>query len=743
MSTVSQHANLVIVGAGIVGCSVAYHLTQLGWKDIVVLDQGPLFETGGSTSHAPGITFGTNASYLMQKMAKYTTDLLHGMSYQGEQVWFPVGSIEVARSKERVEELWRRHGHATSYGIESHIISPEQVGEMVPLIDPGTFTAGLYRPSDGNAKAWKAAGALGVAAMESGGATFLGETAVEQIHLRDGRVSGIATNKGRIECDQVLLCTNIWASVLADKIGVSIPMMACSHHYGITEPLPEYDRDMAWIQEPPVRYQEKSMYFRQWERGYCVGSYRHEPWIVNPYQVGRDAYWHWREQAFQGAARDALDLYPTLEGREYATKVNGMFVFSVDGYPIMGPAQVDGCWMAIGIWVTHAGGAGKSIAEWIDRGYTEWDMREADANRFHAHQQTLSYIRKRSTQNYREVYDLVHPLQQMTEPRNMRLAPHHQRLVEQEGHFFSVSGWEVAQWYEANACLLEEFGDQIPDRSGWEAIEWSRIQGAEHLAVRQRGGPHDRAWIERHKPEEGVAIRDLTSQYTAIGLWGPRARDLLAKVAEEQVSNEAFPYMTAQPLQMDGVPVLALRLSYVGELGWEIYCPSEMGLALWDILWQAGREYGFIAAGAGSFGSLRLEKGYRAWGADIHTEYNAYEAGLGWAVRFEKGDFLGREALLKQRQAGIGRKFSCLTSTDAQAMALGKEPILSEDGEPLGYVTSADYGYLVGKFILYGYLPLTHTSKGTVVQIRYFDRKFNAVVDADPLFDPRMKRLKI
>lgn len=814
MTTLPERARVVVIGAGIVGCSAAYHLTQLGWQDIVVIDQGPLYQTGGSTSHAPGITFGTNPSRLMQKMVKYTTELLHDLEFEGEPVWFPVGTVEVATTGARMRELWRRHGHALAFGTESHLITPGEVQELVPLIEPKAIKGGLYRPSDGNARAWQAAGALALAAIGSGGAQFYGHTLATDIELANGRVEAVLTDRGRIACEQILLCTNIWGSVLADKVGVTLPMMACSHHYAITEPLPELAHLDDWIEQPPLRHQDRSMYFRQWGNAWCTGSYRHSPRLVTPYHVGKDAYWRWNEPDWAIAAADAEELFPALKGRQYVTRVNGMFVFSVDGFPIMGPTAVPGFWTAIGIWVTHAGGAGKAIAEWIDSGHSEWDTHEVDVNRFHAHQKTTRYIIARSWQNYAEVYDIIHPKQQMAHPRNLRLTPYHARLVEQKGHFWSVAGWEVAQWYSENAGLLEKYDDRVPHRSGWEAVEWSRIQGAEHLAVRESGGlfnlanftklevsgpgaasflnylaandvdraagkivytslldsaggiksdltitrldedtfwvltgagggPGDAAWIRQNLPaDDSVTVRDLTAQLTAIGLWGPNAREVLAKVAEADLSNEAFPYMTAQSLTIQGVPVRALRLSYAGELGWEIYCASERGLELWDILWQAGRDSGIIAAGAGAFGSLRLEKGYRAWGADINTEYNPYEAGLGWAVRPEKGDFIGREALLRAREAGVKRKLCCLTSADPAAMALGSEPILSLAGEKLGYVTSADYGYSIGKLILFGYLPVEQAQQGTQVQVMYFDRQFTAVVDNDPLFDPQMTRLK-
>jgi glycine cleavage system aminomethyltransferase T len=269
-------------------------------------------------------------------------------------------------------------------------------------------------------------------------------------------------------------------------------------------------------------------------------------------------------------------------------------------------------------------------------------------------------------------------------------------------------------------------------------------RAADRFWVITGGGvlPHDRAWIERHAPSDGsVTITDVSSAYATIGLWGPKARDVLARVAEQDVSNAAFPFYTGRPLTIDGVPAYALRLSYAGELGWELYAPTEYALRLWDGLWAAGQADDIVVAGSGAFDSLRLEKGYRLWGADIHTDYNPYEAGIGWAVRLDKGDFLGRQALLKAKEAGQTRKLCCL-KVDAPAVLLGKEPILA-NGAPIGYVTSANYGYSVGSLIAYGYLPIDYAAPGTRVEVEYFGGRHGATVSDEPLFDPKMERMKV
>jgi glycine cleavage system T protein len=535
--------------------------------------------------------------------------------------------------------------------------------------------------------------------------------------------------------------------------------------------------------------------------------------LVDPHDLGLTAENPFTSEHFDDARRAAVELLPPLRGRSFVRQFNGMFTFTVDGYPIMGESSLGGFWTAVGIWVTHSGGAGKAIAEWMTFGEPSIDLREASIDRFHPHARTKRYIVARCAQQYREVYDVIHPLQQMENPRPLRLSPFHARLEEQGGHFFESAGWEVAQWYEGNARLLEQYAGRIPGRSGWEARYWSPIQGAEHLAVREsaglfnlaaftkidvrgpgataflermaanridrpvgrvvytallteRGGikadltitrtgqdsyfvltggstgPQDLAWLRQHAPDDGsVTLTDVSSRFAAVGLWGPRARDILQPLTTHDVGNEAFPYFTARSIDIGDVPAFAVRLSYAGELGWELYCPTEYGLRLWDTLWDAGRPFGLVAAGLGAFNSLRLEKGYRAWGSDIHTEYSPLEAGLDWATRPDKGDFIGKEALLRHREQGIRHRLCCLTLDRPGDVVLGKEPILI-DGRPAGYVTSADYGYSVGKTIAYGYLPVEVARKGQRASIRYFGEALPAKVDDDPQFDAAMSRLK-
>ncbi len=807
-----KQANLVIIGAGIVGASAAYHLTMLGWRDIVVVDQGPLFKTGGSTSHAPGLVFQTNGSKTMCEFAQYTVELLNQLHSEEHPVFYPVGGIEVAHTDERWQDLHRRHSWASAYGLESSLLTPDVVRGHIPILDPGVIKGGLHVPSDGDANAVNAVESMAAFTQEQGAVEYYGDTLVTGFERAGKRVTAVVTDQGTIKAEQVLLCTNIWGPVLADRLDVSLPLMSVEHQYLISEPLEELGGEQREIVHPILRHQDFSMYFRQHKDAYGIGSYKHEPLLVDPYHVGADAMRPFTEEDFDVAQKASEQLLPAMQGKDYPTKFNGMFAFTIDGYPIMGPAaHLENFWTAIGVWVTHSGGVGKAIAEWMDAGEPSVDVHEADINRFHEYARSKHYVRRTAAQQYREVYDIIHPKQQMEHTRQVRLAPYHIRLEELGGHFFESVGWERPQWYQSSAVRLDEYLDRIPERQGWAARHWSPLEGVEHLATREHVGlfelssfvkievsgpaayealqkmtansvevPIDKivytslltpqggiksdltvtrideerywvltgggtgmidlAWIRAHLPQSGGAIAtDISSKFTAVGLWGPRARDVLQSVVEQDVSNEAFKYFTARELMIETVPAVALRISYVGELGWEIYVPTEFGQHLWDLLWEAGQAHRIIAGGMGAFDSLRLEKGYRALGSDIHSEYNPYEAGLSWAVDFDQDDFIGRQALLKRKEQGIKRKFCCLTMEDG--IALGSEPIFRDD-ETVGYITSANYGYSVGKHITYGYLPVEFAEKGTQVQIEYLGERFEAVVDDDPQYDPGMSKLK-
>ena len=813
---------VVIIGAGIVGTSLADELVDRGWIDVTVVEQGRLYAAGGSTSHAPGLVFQTNPSKTMTEFARYTVEKFSGLTLDGAWCFRQVGGLEVATTPERLADLSRRHGFAQSWGLAgARLLDPDECVRVSPLLDPEAVLGGYLVPSDGLAKAVRAAEVQARRAME-GGARVIGECTVTGIRTDDGRVRAVITDQGEIAADIVVSCAGIWGPRIGAMVGMATPLQPLAHLYaktGRVEALARIAASPELENERPIlRHQDRDLYFREHVDRMGIGAYGHRPMPVEttdllppaeapvmPSIVG------WTPTDIEESWRWAQDLMPALRGTTIEEGIDGIFSFTSDGFPLLGESRdVAGFWVAEAVWVTHSAGVARAAAEWLVDGAPSIDAHECDVNRFEPHHLASAYVRDRGVQNFVEVYDVIHPLQPMEAPRPLRMSPFYQREQELGACFLEGSGWERPQWYEANAALVERYRDRIPERGAWAARYWSPIAGAEALATRDAVGLFDMTslkrieisgpgalaflqrlttnnldrragsvvytllleegggirsdltiarldddrfqvgangqldldWFERHLPDDGsVQVRDVTAGTCCIGLWGPRARDVLAALTTDDVSNEGFGYFRAKRLHVGHVPVTALRLSYVGELGWELYTTADMGRKLWDVLWDAGQPHGIVAAGRSAFGSLRLEKGYRSWGTDMTTEHDPFEAGLGFAVRMDKGDFVGRNALAARSQATTGPRLTCLTLEDREAVVMGKEPVFV-DGLPAGYVTSAAFGYSTGCSIAYAWLPAEAAVPGTAVEIEYFGERLRAVVAAEPLFDREMARLR-
>ncbi|MGA9160286.1 MAG: FAD-dependent oxidoreductase [Actinomycetota bacterium] len=820
-----DRARTLVIGAGIVGSSAAYHLAELGDPDVLVLDQGPLFETGGSTTHAPGLAFQTNGSRMMCRMAQESVALYATLEHDGEPAWYGVGGIEVATSEARMRELKRRLGFARSYGLEgTELLTPTEAAAKVPLLDPSAILGAYHVPSDGIAKGVRIAAALAGKAEEKGVA-FEGGVTVTGFDIRDRRVAGVRTDHGDVECDRVLLCAGIWGPSVGALAGVPVPLLAVQHQLVWTDTIPELEGDTREVAHPILRHEDMAMYFRHREDHYAVGNYKHEPIATPQSELRRPgdnalmpSLMPFTPSDLDVAETEAARLLPALKGRmrpaDPERSINGMFSFTPDAGSIVGEsAEVRGMWVCEAVWVTHAGGFGRHVAEWMVQGEPSIDMAEADANRFYPYMTTPPFVLECGKQQYREVYDIIHPRRQMARPRKLRLTPFYARHAELGAEFVVGAGWERPEWFEANASLVASEAPWLR-RDDWAARFWSPIEGAEHLATRSNAGlfdltplakfdvegpdalaylericanridrpvgtivytamltptggircdltitrkkdelfrvitgggsgQHDLAWMRRRiLDSERVRITERTGSLFALGLWGPNAREILAQVTDVDVGNDAFPYMTARYLNVGEVgPVWAQRISYAGELGWELYGQLAMGDRAWELLWEAGRDHGLVAAGLGAFDTLRLEKGYRFWGQDIHTEHDPFEAGLGFAVKMDKGPFQGREALERILERGPTERLACITLDDPNAVVLGKEPIRSH-GRVVGYATSAGYGYSVGRCIVYGYLPVELAVPGIAVEVEYFDERVPATVAEDPLWDPKGERLR-
>jgi len=810
-------ARAVIVGGGIAGASVARHLALQGWDELVLLDQGPLWRTGGSTSHAPGLVFQHNASRTMTRLAQETVEVLSEVG-----CYHPVGGIEVATTEERWAELDRRCARARGYGLDARLITPDEVAGQIPLVDPGLILGGLHVADDGIAKALLAAERLTDGPIGDGALQAFGACALTGVLVEGGSVCAVHTARGTIRTQHVVIACGIWGPLLGSLVaGLNVPLTPVQHQLVYTAPLPELAGETREVVHPILRHQDHSMYFRQLADGYAIGNYRHEPLLTHPEEIrefalseDEPAIEAFTKGDFHAAYEEAGRLLPPLAGVELRRAFNGLMSFTPDGFPLLGEsAAARGLWLAQAIWVTHAGGCGRVLAELMTHGDCRVDLHECDPQRFDAHGTSRQYARLRGAQGYREVYDVLHPRQQQEQVRGQRTTPFYERQIALGAEFFESAGWERPQWYEANHELLS--GDEVVPHGDWAARYWSPIVVAEHRACRERAGifdltpftkvevsgpgalsflqllaandvdktvgtivytamlspragimcdltvtrlgedrfwvvtggavgRHDIAWMSKHLPRDGsVRLEDRTSSLCCMGVWGPQARELVGAVTGDDLSNEALPYMRAGELQIGTVPCRALRLSYVGELGWEIYAPAEFGRLLWDTLWEAGRTVGAAACGGASYDSLRLEKGYRLWGQDIDEEHDPYESGLGWAVRLSKdADFIGREAAAEIKERGVSRSLCCLVTDDPSVILVGKEPLLDDHGDPVGYVTSAGYGATLGESILYGYLPRELAELGTALAVHSEGADHPVTVVSEPRFDPEMARLK-
>jgi len=838
MSTVPRQASVVVIGAGIVGNSTAFHLARLGWKDIVQIDKGPMPNPGGSTGHASNFIFLVDHS---KEMTEITLDSVR--QYQELGVFTESGGIEVARTPERMEELKRRIASAKSWGIEPvELLTPKEVRDLVPFLDDDVILGGFFTPGVGVVDSLRAGTLMREEAQASGALTVLANAEVVGIDVERGHVRRVRTDKGDVRADVVAVCCGVWSPRIARMAGASIPLTPLVHQMIDVGPVPLFEKTVGEIEYAIVRDVDTNMYERQHGSEFEIGSYAHRPILIRPDDIPSiqqaamsPTELPFSKDDFDPQMEDALELFPEILGDErvgvkYA--INGLISLTPDGMPVVGETtDVAGLWSVAAIWVKEGPGFGRTVAEWMTDGCPEIDPHASDIARFYEHQRTATHVGARSAEGYNKTYGIVHPMEQWSSNRNVRLSPFFQREQALGAVFYETAGWERPHWYGGNASLLEEYGNRVmPREAEWESRWWSPIINAEHLAMRDRvgmvdlsafaifdiGGPGalpfvqglavkqmdvpvgrvvytpllnpaggikadltimrlsdeqfrvvtggfsgmaDRKWFADHLPADGSAqLHDRTSAICTVGVWGPRARDLLASVTSDDPSHQGFPFATCRGIEIDTLLVLASRISYVGELGWELYLPMEEGARLWDVLWEAGQPLGVVPVGIGVYATTgRLEKGYRAHGNELELEYDLVEADMaGPTVKDE--DFVGRDAYLKQRAEEPVALLCTLTVEDHRSSAgidrymLGREPILTPEGEPLedrkgrrSYVTTAGSGPSVGQHILMAYLPPERTTVGTKLAIEYFGERYPVTVAVQgngSLFDPANERLK-
>jgi len=798
-----DRARVVVIGGGVGGCAVLLWLTKLGWDDVVLVERADL--TSGSTFHSAGLVGQLRGSLSLTRMMMSSVDLYRTL---GEEVgletgWREVGSLRLASSEERMEELSRQAGWAKTFGLPLDLISADEAQRLFPPMSTEGVLGAAYLPTDGYIDPSQLTFALAEGARR-GGAEILTNTRVTGIEVERGRVRAVETEAGgRIETEIVVNAGGMFAAEIGRLAGVTVPIIPMAHEYLVTRPagLP--------LDLPTMRDPSLLVYFRGESGGLIMGGYERNPapWGLDGIPSdfnGRLLEEDW--DRFEELMENALVRVPMLVDAEVVRLVNGPEAFTPDGEFILGPTEVRGFWVAAGFCahgLAGAGGLGKLVAEWIVQGLPSLDVWEMDSRRFGGHYVSRDYTLARTVEVYATYYDVKYPGHERQAGRPLRLSPAYPRLAELGAAFGEKSGWERANWFEPNAAA----GDDSLRPRGWAGRLWSSAIGAEHRATREtaalfdetsfakievsgegaadflehlcdnkvardvgaitytsmlneRGGiecdftvtrlaedrfhivtgtafgQHDLAWIRSHAPDDGsVRVENLTSQLACLGIWGPKSRDIL----EPLTGPLDFPYMRAREVAVGPVPCLALRVTYVGELGWELYCPSEFGLRLWDTIWDAGQDHGLVAGGYKAIDSCRLEKGYRVWGSDITPEDTPWEAGLDFAVKLDKGDFIGREALVVKQEPE--RRLVCIVLDDTRSVALGSEPVRIE-GALVGRVTSGGYGYTVERSIAYAYVPAANAEVGHPVEIEIFGDRITGQIVAEPLFDPTGERVR-
>ncbi len=837
MPDVPGSARVVVIGAGIVGNSLVYHLARLGWRDIVQIDKGPLPNPGGSTGHASNFIFPVDHS---REITDLTLDSME--QYKEMGVFTESGGFEVARTEERMEELRRRMSSAKAWGIPSEIVTPEQVVAKVPFLDPSVIIGAFYTPSVGVVDSLRAGTIMRERALELDALQVVQTVEVIGLDVEEGKIRRVRTTGGDIEAETVVICCGVWSPRIAKMAGAHIPLTPAVHQMISVGPVPQLSGTVGEISFPIVRDMDTFCYERQHGGDMEVGSYAHRAILHDPDDIPSieqsklsPTEMPFTPDDFDQQLEEALELMPEVLGNpevEIRYAINGLLSLTPDGNPVLGETpEVKGLWSAAAVWIKEGPGVGRAVAEWMTDGNPEIDIHQSDIARFYPHQRTKQHVAARTSEAFIKTYGIVHPSEQYESDRQARLAPMHASQKELGAQFFETAGWERPHWYASNESLLGEYGDAVmPRENEWDSRWWSPIINAEHLAMRERagivdltafsifdvvgkgafdavqrlavgqmnvapgrvvytpiidsrggfradltimrlgdnhfrvvtGGAHgnlDRKWFRDHMPADGSAqVVDQTSAFTTMGVWGPKARDILGNLTESDISHDAFKFGTCRSIELGSLDVLASRISYVGELGWELYVPMESGAKLWNLIRESGDPHGLVPVGIGVYGTTgRMEKGYRAYGAELDSERTIVEAGM-QRPKVKEADFIGREAYVKQRSEDPAAVMCTLTVDDhtsadgTKRYMLGGEPVLTPDGEPLidghghrAYVTSAGSAPSLGKHLLMAYLPPEQAKVGTKLAVDYMEHRYPVTVgsaDATGLFDPDNARIR-
>ncbi len=813
MTSLPSHARAVIIGGGIVGCSVAYHLTRLGWREVVLLERARL--TSGSTHHAAGLVGQLRSDASVTQLLKHSVELYAALEAETGQAtgWKGNGGLRLACTSERMTELARQATTARSFGLEMHLLSPREARELWPAMDISDVVGAAYLPGDGQINPSDVTQALAKGAR-AGGVRIVEDCPVKAIRVRAGRVAGVVTPLGEISAEVVVNCAGQWAREVGRLAGVNVPLTSVQHQYIVTEPIDGLPRDLPTLRDP-----DRLVYFKEEVGGLVMGGYERDPaaWAEKGIPDGfqftlLDPDW----DRFEPLMAHALERVPALEHVGVRELVNGPEAFTPDGNFILGESpELRGFFVAAGFnafGIASAGGVGRTLAEWIVAGAPEMDLRVVDIRRFAPHHRDENWVRARSLELYAKHYAIAWPGEEHASGRPLLTSPLYERLRAARACFGEKGGWERPNWFAPEGVVPE-------DRYSFGRPNWFEPVGAEHRACRERaalfdlssfakfrltgrdaeaalqwvaandvavtpgrvvytqmlnarGGvecdltvtriapdayyivtgtafrTRDFAWIRENLPQGlDARLEDMTEELGVLALMGPRSREILARVTQADLSDTAFPFMAAREIWIAGVRVWALRVTYVGELGWELHAPCEGLPAVYDALHAAGAPLGLVNAGYRAIESLRLEKGYRAWGAELTSDTTPLEAGLRWAVKLDRDvPFLGREALVAVAGRDPAKRLVCFTVADPEIVLLGRETIY-RDGARVGWLSSGGWGYTVGANIGYGYVRREQGVSRDFLRSGSYEldvagRRVPATVHFAPLYDPANTRVR-
>ncbi|MEO9818851.1 MAG: FAD-dependent oxidoreductase [Paracoccaceae bacterium] len=813
MPDLPSHARVVIIGGGVIGCSVAYHLTKLGWKDVVLLERKQL--TSGTTWHAAGLIAQLRATANMTKLARYSQELYGALEAEtGVATGFKrCGSITAALNSERMEELQRQAAMARAFGVEVDEISPSEVKARYEHLNIDGVVGGVYLPLDGQGDPGNIAHALAKGARQRG-AKVQERVAVTGVARAGRRITGVDWagddgSQGHMTCDAVVNCAGMWGHEVGKMLGTNVPLQACEHFYIVTENI------AGLTQLPVLRVPDECAYFKEDAGKILLGAFEpvSKPWGPIPKDFEFDQLPEDFDH-FEPILEAAVNRMPMLAEAGIHTFFNGPESFTPDDAYHLGLApEMDNVWVAAGfnsIGIQSAGGAGMALAQWMEDGDKPFDLGDVDISRMVPFQGNKQYLMARSSETLGLLYADHFPFRQKATARGVRRTPFHHHMLQHGAVMGELSGWERANWFAR--------GGQSPDYEySWKRQNFFENVATEHNAVRTNVGMYDmssfgkirvegpdataflnyvaggqydvpigkivysqflnvnggieadvtitritqtaylvvtpaatrladQTWLERHVGAFGVVITDVTAGEGVLAVMGPQARALLQAVSPNDFSNDVNPFGTAQDIEIGLGLARVHRVTYVGELGWEIYVSSDMAGHVFETLHEAGQEFGLKLCGMHMMDTCRIEKGFRHFGHDITCEDHVLEAGLGFAVKTDKPDFIGRDAVLKKKETGLSKRLVQFKLNDPEPLLYHNEPIL-RDGEIVGYLSSGAYGHHLGAAVGLGYVPCEGETASDVLASSYeidvCGTRVKADVSLKPMYDPKSERVKV